>query len=67
MVQLINKGGFRERANRSRRYQQSENHQTTLKPNAYTDPQANHTTEQPSSEPSNLQDQNQADHSTVQE
>ncbi|HFF4544898.1 TPA: hypothetical protein ACGC1D_003230, partial [Acinetobacter baumannii] len=24
MTQLINKGGFRERANRSRKYQQSE-------------------------------------------
>lgn len=30
MVQLINKGGFRERANRSRRYKDSENQQTTL-------------------------------------
>ncbi|HFF5441347.1 TPA: hypothetical protein ACGDVI_003014, partial [Acinetobacter baumannii] len=27
MTQLINKGGFRERANRSRKYQQSENKQ----------------------------------------
>ena len=67
MVQLINKGGFRERANRSRRYQQSENHQTTLKPNTYTDPQADQTTEQPCSASLNLQDQNQTDHSTVQE
>ncbi|EPG8240728.1 hypothetical protein KKI59_002932, partial [Acinetobacter baumannii] len=25
MTQLINKGGFRERANRSQKYQQSEN------------------------------------------
>lgn len=35
MVQLIKKGGLRERANRSRRYQDSENLQTTLKPNTY--------------------------------
>lgn len=36
MVQLINKGGFRERANRSRKYTHSENQQTTLPPHAYT-------------------------------
>ena len=30
MTQLINKGGFRERANRSRKYKQSENEVTTL-------------------------------------
>ena len=35
MVQLIKKGGLRERANRSRRYQGSENTETTLQPNAY--------------------------------
>ena len=35
MVQLINKGGFRERANRSRKYQQSENQQTVLEPTQY--------------------------------
>ena len=34
-TQLINKGGFRERANRSRKYQQSENKQTTLLSNKY--------------------------------
>ena len=33
MVQLIKKGGLRERANRSRTYQGSENTETTLKPN----------------------------------
>ena len=38
MVQLINKGGFRERANRSRQYQQSENQITTLKSNQYQPP-----------------------------
>ncbi|WP_151692260.1 hypothetical protein, partial [Acinetobacter sp. TUM15053] len=32
---LINKGGFRERANRSRKYQQSENKQTALPSNKY--------------------------------
>ncbi|WP_298145551.1 hypothetical protein [uncultured Acinetobacter sp.] len=35
MVQLIKKGGLRERANRSRRYQSSENSITTLNPNRY--------------------------------
>ncbi|MBE9400476.1 hypothetical protein IQR32_03805 [Acinetobacter albensis] len=35
MVQLIKKGGLRERANRSRSYQGSENTETTLKPNRY--------------------------------
>ena len=35
MVQLIKKGGLRERANRSRSYQGSENTKTTLKPNRY--------------------------------
>lgn len=34
-TQLINKGGFRERANRSRGYQQSENKQTALPLNKY--------------------------------
>lgn len=34
-TQLINKGGFRERANRSRGYQQSENKQTALPSNTY--------------------------------
>ena len=38
-TQLINKGGFRERANRSRGYQQSENKQTALPSNKYQ-PQA---------------------------
>lgn len=37
MVQLIKKGGLRERANRSRSYQGSENTETTLKPNHYSD------------------------------
>lgn len=36
MVQLIKKGGLRERANRSRSYQGSENTETTLKPNRYS-------------------------------
>lgn len=35
MVQLIKKGGLRERANRSRAYVGSENTETTLKPNRY--------------------------------
>lgn len=36
MVQLIRKGGLRERANRSRSYQGSENTEATLKPNRYS-------------------------------
>jgi hypothetical protein len=39
MVQLIKKGGLRERANRSRKYQGSENTETTLKPNRYSQTQ----------------------------
>lgn len=35
MAQLINKGGFRERANRSRKYKESENEKTTLVSNKY--------------------------------
>ena len=35
MIQLIKKGGLRERANRSRKYQGSENTETTLQPNCY--------------------------------
>ena len=35
MVQLIKKGGLRERANRSRNYKGSENTETTLQPNRY--------------------------------
>jgi len=35
MTQLINKGGFRERANRSRKYKQSENEITTLPASHY--------------------------------
>jgi hypothetical protein len=35
MIQLIKKGGLRERANRSHRYQASENIVTTLNPNRY--------------------------------
>lgn len=35
MIQLIKKGGLRERANRSRKYLGSENTETTLQPNTY--------------------------------
>jgi len=41
MVQLIKKGGLRERANRSRSYKGSENTETTLKPNRYSQVQKN--------------------------
>ncbi|MNY89758.1 hypothetical protein D3C78_60600 [compost metagenome] len=36
MVQLIKKGGLRERANRSRSYKGSENTEAILQPNRYT-------------------------------
>ena len=55
MVQLIKKGGLRERANRSRSYKGSENTESTLKPNRYSKDQ--HTTvttippAQPAAEP----------------
>lgn len=35
MEKLIVKGGFRERANRNRKYHQSENQQTSLEPHGY--------------------------------
>lgn len=41
MVQLIKKGGLRERANRSRSYKGSENTEANLKPNRYVQPQKN--------------------------
>jgi hypothetical protein len=44
MVQLIKKGGLRERANRSRKFQGSENTETTLKPNSYAETTKNTTT-----------------------
>ena len=57
MVQLIKKGGLRERANRSRSYQGSENTETTLKPNRYqkdviqTQDNSRHTTAETSQQP----------------
>ncbi len=36
LVQLIKKGGLRERANRSRKYTHSENNMKTLDPHRYT-------------------------------
>lgn len=41
MVQLIKKGGLRERANRSRSYHGSENTKTTLEPNRYSEQKKN--------------------------
>ncbi|TCB52813.1 hypothetical protein E0H80_00355 [Acinetobacter sp. ANC 4779] len=41
MVQLIKKGGLRERANRSRSYKGSENTEATLKPNRYSQSEKN--------------------------
>ena len=49
MVQLIKKGGLRERANRSRKYQGSENTETILKPNTYENTQKKEETTAPSS------------------
>ncbi|MFV5264497.1 hypothetical protein ACMUMS_13165 [Acinetobacter courvalinii] len=59
MAQLINKGGFRERANRSRKYQQSENEVTTLPPSQYQ-PHSKETatsTNPESPDPANSKDQ----------
>ena len=49
MVQLIKKGGLRERANRSRSYKGSENTETTLKPNRYRDQTESQQSSQPQS------------------
>lgn len=49
MVQLIKKGGLRERANRSRSYKGSENTETTLKPNRYRADEKKEETAAPSS------------------
>ncbi|MCG2574188.1 MULTISPECIES: hypothetical protein [Acinetobacter] len=49
MEKLIMKGGFRERANRQRKYQNSENQQTTLQPHRYST-QGTTITSQPSVE-----------------
>ena len=58
MVQLIKKGGLRERANRSRSYKGSENTESTLKHNRYSQAEKDqHTTvntiplAQPAAEP----------------
>lgn len=53
MTQLINKGGFRERANRSRKYKQSENEITSLPPSQY---QPQHKDEPPLTKPEPKQD-----------
>lgn len=52
MVQLIKKGGLRERANRSLSYKGSENTEATLKPNRYVQPQKNE--QVPSPAPSSI-------------
>lgn len=49
MVQLIKKGGLRERANRSRSYKGSENTETTLQPNRYRTDEKKEETAVPSS------------------
>jgi hypothetical protein len=49
MVQLIKKGGLRERANRSRSYKGSENTEATLKPNRYVQPKKNEQVTSPAS------------------
>lgn len=53
MVQLIKKGGLRERANRSRSYQGSENTKTTLEPNRYRETKKNEEVRLPSCEINN--------------
>lgn len=51
MVQLIKKGGLRERANRSRSYKGSENTEATLKPNTYRTDEKKEENRVPSSNP----------------
>lgn len=58
MVQLIKKGGLRERANRSRSYVGSENTEKTLNPNMYREHQRQGEKElEQLSKPCNLDDQ----------
>ncbi|EEH67465.1 MULTISPECIES: hypothetical protein [Acinetobacter] len=56
MTQLINKGGFRERANRSRSYKQSENKVTTLTTSQYQ-PQIPKTTSEAEEKPLKSKDE----------
>lgn len=56
MTQLINKGGFRERANRSRSYKQSENKVTTLTTSQYQ-PQIPKTTSEAEEKPIKSKDE----------
>lgn len=63
MVQLIKKGGLRERANRSRSYQGSENTETTLKPNTYKSAQKKEGLNMPSlSSPTSAEDSDLKEH-----
>ena len=57
MVQLISKGGFRERANRSPKYQNSENQQTILSPTHYSNNQVQKKSYEP--DPSEDTDKNE--------
>ena len=57
MIKLIKKGGLRERANRSRTYQGSENTETTLKPNRYVQTKNESSDSNPSPSAKNLNDQ----------
>ncbi|ENW80908.1 hypothetical protein F909_02198 [Acinetobacter sp. ANC 3929] len=59
MTELINKGGFRERANRSRKYKQSENEITTLRSSQYQPQNKEVDKQKPNSEQiANQQEQN---------
>ena len=49
MIKLIKKGGLRERANRSRAYQGSENTITSLNPNRYKEQRTQDDTEKTTS------------------
>ncbi|MDO4222998.1 MAG: hypothetical protein Q4D05_03090 [Acinetobacter sp.] len=62
MTSLIHQGKFRERANRTSRYQQSENRQAQLDERNYA--QSTHG-ELPSNQPSTTQNQSIIKHSTT--
>lgn len=65
-MQLIRKGGFRERANRHAKYQNSENQQTTLVPQNQYQPTAEVSESVDSNTPPHVQHIDQQQHSKTQ-
>lgn len=62
LVQLIKKGGLRERANRSRKYTQSENNMKTLDPHRYITQDQNDSRNHQQSQKQPLNPQQHPDH-----